>query len=167
MATLTAAGAPGYPNAGHSEWVNVAAMASRLRAAGVARALGYATNVSGFQSGADEQTYAERISAVTGGARYVVDTRRNSAGCTGDWCDPAGRELGGAPRLVSEGSNQDANLGDEGHWSFLAAAMAGRWWPDYATSLTRLIAATREPRWRRRRCCPGRSAPPRRSSRRK
>jgi len=139
--TLTGAGATVYLDAGHSGWVDPATMAGRLQAAGVAQARGFATNVSGTASSADERSYAEQLSAATGGTHYVVDTSRNGAGSTGQWCNPVGRKLGANPALVSDGSHQDADLwvkrvgesdGDCG-----GGPSAGQWWPEYAIALAR------------------------------
>jgi endoglucanase len=141
VTTLNSAGATVYLDAGHSGWVDAATMASRLRAAGVAGARGFATNVSAFQTSADERAYAEQVSAGTGGARYVIDTSRNGAGATSQWCNPAGRKLGAVPGIVTDGSHQDANLWvkrvGESDGSCGGGPPAGQWWTDYAMSLAR------------------------------
>jgi len=139
--TLTGAGATVYLDAGHSGWVDPATMAGRLQAAGVAQARGFATNVSGTASSADERSYAEQLSAATGGTHYVVDTSRNGAGSTGQWCNPVGRKLGANPALVSDGSHQDADLWvkrvGESDGSCGGGPSAGQWWPEYAIALAR------------------------------
>ncbi len=139
VTTLTSAGAAVYLDAGHSGWVDAATMASRLRAAGVAGARGFATNVSAFQTSADERAYAEQVSARTAGARYVVDTGRNGAGATSEFCNPAGRTLGAVPAIVADGSHQDANLWvkrvGESDGSCGGGPPAGQWWTDYAVAL--------------------------------
>lgn len=139
VTTLTAAGATVYLDAGHSGWVDTATMVSRLRAAGISGARGFATNVSAFQTGADERVYAEQVSAGTGGARYVIDTSRNGAGATSEFCNPVGRKLGVAPALVADGSHQDANLWvkrvGESDGSCNGGPPAGQWWPENAISL--------------------------------
>ena len=125
-----------------SSWSKVeasAGLASRLRAAGVAGARGFATNVSAFQTSAGERTYAEQVSAATAGSHYVVDTSRNGAGATAEFCNPTGRKLGVAPGLVADGSHQDANLWvkrvGESDGSCGGGPAAGQWWPEYAISL--------------------------------
>jgi len=107
---LTAAGAVVYLDAGNSGWTGnrVADIASRLRTAGVAKARGFAVNVSNFHTDADERAYAEALVRAGGGARYVVDTSRNGRGGNGEWCNPAGRALG-APPAAGTG-NRDADL---------------------------------------------------------
>jgi len=139
--TLTGAGATVYLDAGHSGWVDPVTMAARLQAAGVAQARGFATDVSGTESSADERRYAEQISAATGGTHYVVDTSRNGAGSTGQWCNPVGRKLGANPALVSDGSHQDADLWvkrvGESDGSCGGGPSAGQWWPEYAIALAR------------------------------
>lgn len=141
VGTLTAAGATVYVDAGHSTWVDPDTMAQRLQAVGVDRARGFATNVSGTGTSADERRYAEQVSARTGGSHYVVDTSRNGAGSNGEWCNPTGRRLGADPAAVRDGSHQDATLWvkrvGESDGTCGGGPTAGQWWPDYAISLAR------------------------------
>lgn len=67
VAGLTAAGVPAYLDAGNSNWVQPALMASRLNSAGVQQARGFFTNVANYYPTAQEQAYAQKVSAATGG----------------------------------------------------------------------------------------------------
>ena len=88
-----------YIDAGNASWVAPAAMARRLREAGVARARGFAVNVAGFHTTERSRAYGRAISRRIGGAPFVIDTSRNGAGPApgDDWCNPPGRALGQAP----------------------------------------------------------------------
>lgn len=65
-----------------------------LLRAGVARADGFAVNVSNFYSTEDSLAYGKRLSAQVGGKHFVIDTSRNGNGPyrEGDpaerWCNP-------------------------------------------------------------------------------
>lgn len=139
--TLAAAGAVVYLDAGHSGWVPAPVMAQRLRRAGVGAARGFALNVSNFRTTAAERGYGERLSRLTGGAHFVIDTSRNGRGPGDTWCNPTGRGLGSRPRAVEDGSHLDALL-----WVKQPGASdgtcgggppAGRWWPARALDLAR------------------------------
>lgn len=116
--TLTKAGAWVYLDAGHSGWQTPAHMAPLLKAAGIARARGLATNVANSRTDAAETAYAKaminqlRRLRVTG-VHYVRDTSRNGAGANGpangDVCNPLKARIGAAPRLVFKGA-YDGNL---------------------------------------------------------
>ena len=107
---LVAARVATYVDGGHSHWVDAKRLAPLLLAAGVERARGFATNVSNFQSDQDERAYAERLSALVGGAHYVIDTGRNGFGSTRAWCNPPGRAFGTDPGAVEGGGRLDAYL---------------------------------------------------------
>ena len=115
VATLTARGAWVYLDAGNSNWVAPEVMAGRLATAGVAGARGIATNVSSFHTTVAERAYAGKVLyyrsrlGVTG-KHYVVDTSRNGAGASTQWCNPPGRGLGSTPRFVQDGSQLDGLL---------------------------------------------------------
>lgn len=139
VAAFTAAGVPAYLDAGNSNWVPPAVMASRLESAGVRRARGFFTNVANYYPTAQEQAYAERVSALTGGSHYVIDTSRNGQGWRGTWCNGPGSGLGTSPRVVSDGSALDALL-----WVKTPGAsdgtcnggpVAGTWWSPFAEAL--------------------------------
>lgn len=139
VSALAAAGVPAYLDAGNSNWVQPATMAARLERAGVDRARGFSTNVANYYPVAQEQAYAERVSALTGGAHYVIDTSRSGQGWRGTWCNAPGAGLGATPRVASDGSALDALL-----WVKTPGASdgtcnggpaAGRWYAAYARAL--------------------------------
>jgi cellulase/cellobiase CelA1 len=85
-----------YIDAGHADWTSPATIAERLLAAGVARARGFAVNVSNFVGTTQSRQYAQQVQqALDLPAGYVIDTSRNGHGSTGKWCNPGGRQLGG------------------------------------------------------------------------
>ena len=139
VAGLTAAGVPAYLDAGNSNWVQPALMASRLNSAGVQQARGFFTNVANYYPTAQEQAYAQKVSAATGGSHYVIDTSRNGQGWRGTWCNGPGAGLGTSPRVVSDGTALDALLwvktpgASDGTCN--GAPAAGKWFSTYAQAL--------------------------------
>ncbi len=139
----SAPGAATYLDAGNSGWISADVMAPRLREAGIATARGFAVNVSNFNWTASEVTFGNRLTALLGGAHYVVDTSRNGLGPLGGnlgWCNPAGRALGTRPTTSTASAAADAYLwikkigqsdGDCGR----GEPAAGSWWADYAIGL--------------------------------
>jgi endoglucanase len=98
-----------YLDAGHSHWQPAKTMAARLRRAGIAKADGFALNVSNYRTDAELIPYARRI----GRRHYVIDTSRNGQGpWTGeqDWCNPPGRGLGERPTTNTGTPRLDAKL---------------------------------------------------------
>jgi endoglucanase len=91
-----------YLDAGHRYWQSPSTMATRLKAAGIGSARGFALNVANFDGTASEVAYGKQISARVGGKPFVVDTGRNGAGpapsgVSTPWCNPPGRALGPKP----------------------------------------------------------------------
>src|SRR5262245_21540920 len=73
-----------YLEAGHSNWVRAGQMASRLRAADVAQAYGFALHVANYLTTSREIGYANELNRDLGLAkRFVVDTSRNGQGSAG------------------------------------------------------------------------------------
>ena len=139
VAAFTAAGVAAYLDAGNSNWVPPAVMAARLNSAGVQGARGFFTNVANYYPTAQEQAYAEKVSAATGGSHYVIDTSRNGQGWRGTWCNAPGSGLGTSPRTVADGTALDALL-----WVKTPGASdgtcnggptAGTWWSAFAQAL--------------------------------
>jgi cellulase/cellobiase CelA1 len=139
VAALSAAGVPAYLDGGNSNWVQPATMADRLTKAGVRSARGFSTNVANYYPAAQEQAYAQRVSALTGGSHYVIDTSRNGTGWRGTWCNAPGAGLGTTPRVATDGTALDALL-----WVKTPGASdgtcnggprAGDWYPAYAQAL--------------------------------
>ncbi|MCS5716799.1 glycoside hydrolase family 6 protein [Herbiconiux sp. CPCC 205763] len=130
--SLAGTGLTVYLDAGHSNWGPAADMADLLNRAGVSRARGFSTNVSNYNATDVEQAYADQISALTGGAHYVIDTSRNGNGSDGQWCNPSGRALGAEPAVSPSGSAQDANLWvkppGESDGTCNGGPAAGEWW---------------------------------------
>lgn len=142
VTTLAAAGVTTYLDAGNSHWVAPGVIAARLKAAGIASARGFFTNVSNFYPLKDETAYADKVVALTGNAHYVVDVSRNGRGWKGTWCNPTGAGLGKNPGVASGSTRLDATL-----WVKTPGASdgtcnggptAGTWWQSYALALVRL-----------------------------
>lgn len=94
-----------YLDAGHSNWVSAAQMASRLRAADVGQAYGFALNVSNFDTTAREIGYATVLDRDLGMAkRFVVDTSRNGQGRAGGRGHLAGSSIKRALPGVGRGA---------------------------------------------------------------
>jgi endoglucanase len=140
-AVLTRHGASVYIDAGNAGWQPAATMAARLRSAGIARARGFALNVSNFDTTAGEAAYGHRLSAALGGKPFVVDTSRNGRGPApgNTWCNPPGRGLGSAPTADTGDPAIDAFLWikapGESDGSCAGGPPAGAWWPQYALGL--------------------------------
>lgn len=131
-----------YLDGGHSNWRPAAEMASIMRrVGGLERVRGFATNVSNYNATADEMRYARALSkALGGGLRAVIDTSRNGAGSTGEWCNPPGRLVGEPGGTIGD-DVVDTNLWikppGESDGTCNGGPAAGRWWPDGAVDLTR------------------------------
>ncbi|MDE1944373.1 MAG: glycoside hydrolase family 6 protein [Patescibacteria group bacterium] len=132
-----------YLDAGHEGWVDAGTMASRLSAAGVSAAAGFALNVSNYYPTAGEEAYGAQISSRTGGAHFVIDTSRsgNPSGMGGAWCNPAGAAIGQAPTTNTGNALVDAFL-----WAKVPGESdgycnggpgAGSWWPAGALALVK------------------------------
>jgi endoglucanase len=136
-----------YLDAGNPSWVTEPArMTAALRRAGITRAAGFALNVANFETTADNVAYGGRLSALLGGAHFVVDTSRNGNGPArkgaGDqhWCNPPGRALGEAPTLRTGEPLADAYLwvkrpGESDGACSDGAPPAGQWWLGAALAL--------------------------------
>lgn len=139
---LVAAGVATYVDGGHSHWVEPEQLASLLRRAGIGKARGFATNVSNYQTDADEQAYAEQLSGLLDGAHYLIDTGRNGNGSTEDWCNPTGRAYGTDPAPAPEGAPEhlDAYLWvkppGESDGECGGGPAAGRFWPQRALEMS-------------------------------
>jgi endoglucanase len=103
-----------YIDGGHSRWLSAEEIAARLNQVGVDHARGFSLNTSNFYTTGEEIDYGERVSGLTKGAHYVVDTSRNGAGPAPDaahnWCNPGGRALGVPPTTATAGAHADAYL---------------------------------------------------------
>jgi endoglucanase len=105
-----------YLDIGNSDWLEPAEAAARLASAGIADAQGFALNVSNYRTDAESNPYGIAVAnALRDGhglnKTFVVDTSRNGAGPSGtEWCDPAGRQIGVAPRVNAVGSQPAMTL---------------------------------------------------------
>lgn len=126
-----------YLDAGNSNWVDSATMATRLQKANVAQARGFSLNVSNFFTTSSNTTFGNQIASRIGKS-FVIDTSRNGNGSNGDWCNPSGRALGARP-TTSVGGNVDAYLWvkapGESDGTCNGGPSAGTWWEQYAETL--------------------------------
>lgn len=140
---LKAAGATVYVDGGSATYGRPEEMAARLRASGIARADGFALNVSNFIGTPRVIAAGEQLSRLLGGKHFVIDTSRNGAGtATGhDWCNAQGQALGAAPTTRTGHALVDAFLWikhpGESDGTCNGGPQAGGWWADYALSLAR------------------------------
>ncbi|MEE4543014.1 glycoside hydrolase family 6 protein [Streptomyces sp. V4-01] len=131
-----------YLDGGHSAWNSASEQANRLRSAGIlSNADGLFTNVSNFNTTANEVAYAKNVLAALGNPsslHAVVDTSRNGNGPAGGgaWCDPAGRAIGAYPTTSTGDAAIDAFLWVKppGEADGCAGA-AGTFLPDVAYAL--------------------------------
>ncbi|MGY1683695.1 glycoside hydrolase family 6 protein [Geodermatophilus sp. SYSU D01176] len=130
-----------YLDAGNPTWISAATTAERLRAAGGTTADGFALNVSNFETTADNVAYGQQVSALLGGAHFVVDTSRNGNGPGSDWCNPPGRALGERPTAQTGQRGVDAYLWvkrpGESDGTCNGGPAAGTFWDTYAIALVR------------------------------
>lgn len=137
---LSDAGARVYLDVGHSNWLSAQEAARRLQQVGLDHAVGFALNVSNYQSTADSVAYAAAINQSLGTtAHFIVDTSRNGNGAQDTWCNPQGAALGESPRIVMDDSGLDAvawiKLPGESDGTCNGGPAAGRWWQEMALRL--------------------------------
>lgn len=139
---LTGVGTWIYLDGGHSAWLPADEMADVIRRVGdLDRIRGFATNVSNYQTTADEFAYAHELSALLDGAHALIDTSRNGAGPAGsEWCNPPDR-LVGDPGGTYGDEVVDTNLWikppGESDGTCNGGPDAGAWWSEAAVDLTR------------------------------
>ena len=135
-----------YIDAGHSDWLDPAEAAHRLRLAGIDRAAGFSLNVSNFQTTAGSVAYGVAVSDAigAGGTHFVIDTSRNGNGPWQSddpeaWCNPPDRALGDRPTTDTVDPLADAYLWikrvGESDGTCRGGPEAGQWWPEYALGL--------------------------------
>ncbi|MHA3704826.1 glycoside hydrolase family 6 protein [Jatrophihabitans sp. YIM 134969] len=99
-----------------SQSVTPQRMAQLLRAAGVAKAAGFAVDVSSFGPEGPITAWAGGIRSALASlgvsdAHYVVDTSRNgNPSWDYTWCNPSARKIGFTPGLANGADGRDANL---------------------------------------------------------
>jgi endoglucanase len=141
VSVLKAAGAYVYIDAGHGRWHSPREIASRLSAAGIAAADGFALNVSNFHGNSLNVQYGEEVSDLVGGKHFVIDSSRNGLGTASpdEWCNPAGQALGTRPTTRTAHPRVDAFLWvkrpGESDGSCNGGPEAGQWWAEYALGL--------------------------------
>ncbi len=128
-----------YLDAGGAGWHSAQTMADRLSAAGVAKARGFAINVSNFADDATNLRYGTEVSGLVGGKHFISDTSRNGRGAGSTWCNPEGRGLGQRFTAATGSPLADAftwikNPG-ESDGTCGGGPSAGQWWTDYAMGL--------------------------------
>ncbi|WP_156464700.1 glycoside hydrolase family 6 protein [Aeromicrobium sp. Root495] len=128
-----------YVDAGHSHWVEPRRMAQLIEAVGAEHLRGFATNVAGYETDADELAYARAVRAEVPSLHYVIDSGRNGVGpgAPGDFCNPPGRALGRQPATGTGGL--DARLWikppGESDGACNGGPDAGQFWVEGALSL--------------------------------
>lgn len=132
-----------YIDAGNARWVPPEDMAQRLLKAGLEYADGFALNVSNYVATDETLAYGKRISELTGGAHFVIDTSRNGNGSApgNEWCNPDGRALGHPPVFPTKEPKCDAYLWikrpGESDGACNGGPRAGEWWPEFALGLAK------------------------------
>ena len=138
---LVAAGVTTYVDGGHSNWVEPRDLAVLLEEVGVDDTRGFATDVSNYQTDDDEKAYAEKLSAILGGAHYIIDSGRNGNGSTDEWCNPTGRAYGTDPAAAPDGdaAHLDAYVwvkpAGESDGECNGGPAAGGFWPQRALEM--------------------------------
>ncbi|MEU8959299.1 glycoside hydrolase family 6 protein [Streptomyces sp. NPDC048518] len=140
-----------YLDAGNAGWVpDERRLVDPLRRAGIARADGFALNVSNYETNKVSSDYGHRlVKALGGGKHFVIDSSRNGNGPYkgGDeaWCNPPGRALGTPPTSRTGDPSLDAYLWvkrpGESDGTCRGGPKAGQWWPEYALDLARRARA--------------------------
>jgi endoglucanase len=131
-----------YVDAGHSAWQPAKTIARRLKKVAIAKADGFALNVSNFRATDELTAFGTDLSNRLNGAHFVIDTSRNGQGPRGTrWCNPPGRGLGAQPTTEAGNALIDAFLWiktpGESDGECGKAPKAGVWWPRYALGLAR------------------------------
>ncbi|AQW51088.1 glycoside hydrolase family 6 protein [Streptomyces violaceusniger] len=137
-----------YLDAGNPHWIkDPRRLVEPLKRAGIRKADGFALNTSNYQTTQENRAYGKRLSALTGGKPFVIDTSRNGNGPAPGkddpqaWCNPKGRALGERPTTDTGDRLVDAYLWikrpGESDGTCKGGPTAGRWWPRYALDLAR------------------------------
>jgi len=106
VSILAGAGLSTYLDGGNARWLTPDAQSAYLKAAGIAGARGFFTNVSNFDTTQSERDYAGKISSRVGWKHFVIDVSRNGNGWTGTWCNPPGAALGQDPQITESASTK-------------------------------------------------------------
>ena len=141
-----------YLDAGAADALSARDAARYLRVSGVAKIQGFFLNATHFDWTKNEIRYGEKISRLTGGKHFVVNTGENGRGPkrprdivhSGNevLCNPPGRGLGPLPTANTGFANVDmfawtTNPGESGGKCRPGAPATGVYWPAYALMLVR------------------------------
>lgn len=132
-----------YLDAGNARWLPPEQIAKHLSAGGVEYADGFSLNVSNYVATDETLAFGKRVSALLGGAHFVIDTARNGNGAApgNEWCNPDGRALGIPPTTDTYEPLCDAFLWlkrpGESDGACNGGPRAGEWWPEQALGLAR------------------------------
>jgi endoglucanase len=132
-----------YLDAGNARWLPPETIAQHLKAGGLDYADGFSLNVSNYVATDETIAFGKKVSALTGGAHFVIDTARNGNGAApGDeWCNPDGRALGIPPTTDTGEPLCDAFLWlkrpGESDGACNGGPRAGEWWPEQALGLAK------------------------------
>ena len=141
-----------YLDAGAADALSARQAATYLRRSGVAKIQGFFLNATHFDWTSHEIRYGNRISRLTGGKRFVVNTGTDGRGPLRPpdivhqgnevLCNPPGRGLGPRPTADTGFRNVDmfawtTNPGESGGPCRPGAPKTGVFWPAYALSLVR------------------------------
>lgn len=127
-----------YLDAGNARWLPPEQIAAHLNAAGIDYADGFSLNVSNYVATDETLAFGKKVSALTGGAHFVIDTARNGNGAApgNEWCNPDGRALGIPPTTDTDEPLCDAFLWlkrpGESDGACNGGPRAGEWWPAQA-----------------------------------
>jgi endoglucanase len=140
--TFTADGIPTYLDAGAPNSVSPQVAATRLEAAGLANSRGFFSNVASYYGVDQVRAYDNAISALTGGAHFVIDVSRDGRGWKGTWCNAPGAGLGQDPHVSAGDTGLDALLWIKSpglsDGTCNGGPAAGQWDASYAESLVAL-----------------------------
>jgi endoglucanase len=131
-----------YLDGGNPIWKRPAAMAPRLRAAGVRNARGFSVNVSNFVQTDRSIAFARDLAGrIGGGVKAVIDVGRNGNGPGSDPCNPPGRALGQPPTTSTGDPLIDALLWikppGQSDGTCNGGPNGGVFWVEYALGLVR------------------------------
>jgi endoglucanase len=141
-----------YLDAGAADAIGAGRIAQMLRRSGIDHIQGFLLNSTHFDWTSREIRYGERVSRLTGGAHFVINTGTNGRGplTPADparqgnevLCNPPGRGLGPRPSTNTGYLNVDAfewttDPGESGGSCVAGAPPTGAYWPQYALMLVR------------------------------
>lgn len=132
-----------YLDAGNARWLPPETIAEHLNAAGLEYADGFSLNVSNYVATDETIAFGKKVSALTGGAHFVIDTARNGNGAApgNEWCNPDGRALGIPPTADTYEPLCDAFLWlkrpGESDGACNGGPRAGEWWPSAALGMAK------------------------------